>query len=202
MTNGTAPTKAGEELWGLLQSGEFSRKSKQAKRAKQSGKKEKSDAILRALGLPAKVIPSPWKAIAIVLPVREIHCKCGSIHRHPAGSPLVRFQHKSDGSIWEVDDHPSLNNASLPREHHVMCSTVTCCQDCFQVETVPEAQFDLFTIYVKPEGRKTFRDHTPANQEDIKRTATTVVRYEDIIQPFFPPVPISYYTNAQGARND
>ena len=145
-------------LWDQLVSGQFQKKVNAAARARKAGKVDSSAAILKNLGLstpPPR--PSPWKAVAVTLPVSVTTCRCGATHRSPAGSPLVRYIHRRNGTLWEVPEHPARFNTSLPRDFTLLHSATEWCEICLpatapSTATAP-AQLDLFTIYVDSTAR-------------------------------------------------
>lgn len=76
---------------------------------------------------------SPWLPEAAVLVVEHVTCSCcHSSYTNPAAeTTLIRFRHRRNNSTWEVANHPSHLNPSLPREEKVLYRTVLACPQCF-----------------------------------------------------------------------
>lgn len=116
----------------------------EARRSKPKAK-PKAQTPAQAEAVRFREKPTPWVPEALVLQIAEIHCTCGSVHRTPASSaPFVRFRHKRNGGIWEVDNHPSAGNPQLPRDTRVHIQKVAFCQDCWERTTFDRTTADLF----------------------------------------------------------
>ena len=169
------------DLWNDIVSGNFARKVKAEKRARREGRKAQAKSIQRSLGQEVKMIPSPWRAVAIILPIHEVHCSCGHVSIAPAGPRFVRFQNVRDKSLQEVPNHPDLANTNLPQKREYIRLQVDACEVCFISDEEPNPQFDLFTIYVPPTTQQSLpRDESPVMANAGERNFSTSVQYEQI----------------------
>jgi hypothetical protein len=101
-----------------------------------SAKKNLEDMIAQAAKKARKKV-SPWHPTAIILPVLRHHCKsCQAEFTSPGGPPLVRFEHKRNGTIWETSGHPSQQNPNLPQQIRVIDLEVEVCQECFSTTPI------------------------------------------------------------------
>jgi len=145
-----------DQLWNSIIDGSFAKGIKKATAIKRSHKRGSTDAaraVLNELGLIARSLKkSPWRPVAIVLPLIHTTCRCGSVHTQASSTPLVRFLHKN-GSIEETANHPSRFNANLPHLYRDIYTSSEYCTSCFTAvsERPPSpyrnAQMDLFTIF-------------------------------------------------------
>lgn len=96
---------------------------------------------------------SPWLPEATIICLEHVECTfCGSHSVVPAAETLmVRFRNRRDGSTWEVANHPSQLNPSLPREEKHLWRKAHACQHCF---TAPEAA-DWYWTNVQREAQPT-----------------------------------------------
>jgi len=172
------------DLWNEIVSGSFAKKVKKAGRNRKRGKKEVSDSILRSLGIEVRVIKSPWRTIAVILPISRVTCKCGSVHHSACGPLLTRFQHRKDLSIQEVE-HCGEQNSNLPRTCRYLDTFVSHCQDCWEVHSPPSPQFDLFTIYARQAPERQYPPDATPSSIMHPRNDSTIREYSDIIHPFF-----------------
>ena len=78
---------------------------------------------------------APYRAVAIVLPLREQRCACGNCFTHPEGPLLVQFQHRRTTTSLYIANHPSQFNARLPRRILVNRSSIEHCPSCFASST-------------------------------------------------------------------
>ena len=126
------PAQSADALWAQLcaLAGGNATAKRQAKRGLASVIKaeEEERAAARRRALAAV---SPWRAVAVVLPVLQTQCRCGERYISPAGSELTRFEHRRDKSIWEIAEHPGANNPRLPRVVRLMEAFATVCPACF-----------------------------------------------------------------------
>ena len=96
-----------------------------------AAKKSLEEIIAQAAQQARKKV-SPWHPTAVVLPVIRHHCRaCQSEFTSPGGSPLVRFEHKKNGTIWETSGHPSQQNPNLPKHIRIIEIEVEVCPECF-----------------------------------------------------------------------
>jgi len=75
-----------------------------------------------------------WELVAVVLPVVETRCRtCGSIHRQPAGDPLVERRRIRTGALWAVPTPPSLlpPPSAAPRRIKLLQREVAQCPECW-----------------------------------------------------------------------
>ena len=96
-----------------------------------SAKKSLEETIAQAAKQARKKV-SPWHPTAVILPVLRHHCKaCQSEFTSPGGAPLVRFEHRKNGTIWETAGHPSQQNPNLPKQIRIIEIEVEVCPECF-----------------------------------------------------------------------
>ena len=133
------PCSSPDALWAQLcaLSGGNATAKRQAKRGLTAIIKaeEEERALARRRALAAV---SPWRAVAVVLPVLETKCRCGKRYISPAGSELTRFEHRRDKSLWEIAEHPGANNPRLPRIVRVMEAFAQVCPACFTPTPIVE----------------------------------------------------------------
>ena len=77
------------------------------------------------------IAASPYRAVALVLPLREITCSCGAKHTVPDGSLLVQFNHVRTSAKLYIAEHPARMNDALPRRILILRSRASHCQSCF-----------------------------------------------------------------------
>lgn len=120
-------------------------KPMRSKASSRKAKKKAASDIFTELGrLTQSVVSSPWRAIELVLPVIRYTCSCGASFSSPSPKPLVRFIHKTNGSLTEKSNHPTRFNTSLPRTLRYTNISVEGCQHCFSSPS-PSPQMDLFS---------------------------------------------------------
>ena len=102
---------------------------------------------------------SPYRAVALVLPIREITCSCGAKHTYPEGGILVQFAHRRSSTTLYIADHPARLNSNLPQRILVNRSCVTHCQACFTETPEPTGPwlFPEVTINNNGSGQRELR---------------------------------------------
>ena len=140
--------KAADALWNSVINGTLQKplQSRAASRAKNTTYLQ----VMSQLGrLSQQTVSSPWRAIALILPIHEHQCSCGHTYRSPAGEqPLVRFIHKKTGALHEASNHPVRFNPHLPREIRILPRKVPHCHQCFLSRSSDSpVQLDLFADF-------------------------------------------------------